>query len=178
MSRSEELARMCAAHLSQCADVRFVSMKDYPLRGEDLNEPLKSENYRQLHSFASEADGLVLASPVYNWGCCAELKRFIEVIGTTPPDGSTRSPFFDKVITFVNSAGIPHSYTAFSGIAIPMMIDFKCIVSPYNIYVSNRDWETAGLSTSATARVSKSMDVFVELLTLLEGRSYKSGWEI
>ena len=64
MSRSEELARMCAAHLSQRADVRFVSMKDYPLRGEDLNEPLKSENYRQLHSFASEADGLVLASPV------------------------------------------------------------------------------------------------------------------
>ena len=59
-----------------------------------------------------------------------------------------------------------------------MMIDFKCIVSPYNIYVSNRDWETGGLSTSATARVSKSMDVFLELLTLLGGRSYKSGWEI
>ena len=34
-----------------------------------------------------------MAGPVYNWGCSAELKRFVEFVGTTPPDG-TRSRRF------------------------------------------------------------------------------------
>jgi NAD(P)H-dependent FMN reductase len=177
-SRSEEIARMCADHLRSGSEVRFVTLKDYPLQGADLYDPLKSESYRQLHEFASEADGLVLASPVYNWGCCAGLKRFLEVVGSTTPDGKLRSPFFDKVVAFINSAGLPHSYTAFSEVAVSMMLDFKCVISPYNIYVTDQDWETGNLGRSATDRLSKSMEVFVQLVSLLKGRTYKSGWEI
>jgi NAD(P)H-dependent FMN reductase len=145
-------------------------MKDYRLQGHDIHEPLNSEAYRELHRLVSEAEGLVLVSPIYNWGCCAELKRFIEVVGTTPPDGSVRSPFFDKVIAFVNAAGLPHSYMAFSGIATSMMLDFKCVISPYNVYVTDRDWETGSLSQSARKRLSKSMDVFLQLVSLLKAR--------
>jgi FMN reductase len=177
-SRSEELARRCEAYLRNGSEVRFVTLKDYPLQGRDLHEPLQSEAYRRLHEFVSEADGLVLASPIYNWGCCAELKRFVEVVGTTPPDGSLRGPFFDKVVAFVNSAGLPHSYMAFSGLAMSMMLDFKCIISPYNVYVTSRDWETGSLSQSAQERIAKSMDVFSQLVSLLKARTYRSGWEI
>ncbi len=59
-----------------------------------------------------------------------------------------------------------------------MMLDFKCIISPYNIYVTDRDFETGSLSQSASERLSKSMDVFLQLVTLLKARTYSSGWEI
>jgi NAD(P)H-dependent FMN reductase len=177
-SRSEELARRCAEHLKQVSDVHFISLKEYSFHGRDLHDPIQSPAYRQLHQMVSEADGLVLASPVYNWSCCAELKRFVEVVGTTPPDGSLKGAFYDKVVAFVNAAGLPHSYMAFSSLASSMMLDFKCIISPYNVYVNDRDWESSGLSKAATERISKSMDVFAELTSLLKHRTYKSVWEI
>jgi FMN reductase len=177
-SRSEELAKMCEEHLGKDSEVRFVTLKDYPLTGADLHEPQKSEVYQRLHEFVKEADGLVLASPIYNWGCCAELKRFIEIVGTTPPDGTLQSPFFDKVVAFVNSAGLPHSYMAFLGLAMSLMLDFKCIVSPYNVYVTDRDWEMGHLNQPATQRLLKSMEVILQLTSLLKGRTYKSNWEI
>jgi len=169
---------MCEERLRNDSVVRFIMLKDYPLNGSDLHEPQNSEVYRKLHEFVLEADGLVLASPVYNWGCCAELKRFIEVVGTTPPDGTLQSPFFDKVVAFVNSAGLPHSYMAFSGMALSLMLDFKCIISPYNVYATDRDWEMGNLSESARNRLIKSMDVILQLTSLLKGRTYRSGWEI
>jgi FMN reductase len=177
-SRSEKLARLCEEHLRSSSEVRFVSLKDYPLQGLDLHDPLKSEVYRQLHEFVSNADGLVLASPIYNWACCAELKRFVEVVGTTPPDGSLKGAFYDKVISFVNSGGVPHSYMAFSGLAMSMMLDFKCVISPYNVYTTDRDWEAGSLGATATQRLAKSTDVLLELASLLKARTYKSSWEI
>ena len=67
---------------------------------------------------------------------------------------------------------------SFHGRASSMMLDFKCIISPYNVYVNDRDWESSGLSQAATDRISKSMHVFAELTSLLKHRTYKSGWEI
>ncbi len=177
-SRSEELAKICDAQLRKGSEVRFLTLKDYSLQGRDLYAPLQSEDYRQLHQFVSEADGLVLVSPVHNWSCGAELKRFIEIVGTTSPEGTVRGAFFDKVVTFVNTAGVPHSYTAFLETATSMMIDFKCIINPYHVFVTNSDWEEGNLNAAAMARLTKSMSVFLELVCLLKARTYRSDWEI
>lgn len=177
-SRSEELSRLCTARLAPHSDAMLICLKDYPLSGRDLHQPKNAAAYAKLHHLVSMAHGLVFASPVYNWSCCAELKRFIEVIGTTPPDGSVRGAFFDKVLAFVNAAGAPQSYMAFTSLAASMMLDFKCIVSPYNLYVTNRDWADGQLGEKASARLDKSMDVFLELVQLLSPRRYRSEWEI
>src|SRR3712207_8670459 len=54
---------------------------------------------------------------------------------------SLRAPFFDKVVTFVHAAGLPHSYMAFAPLAVSMILDFRCIVNPYPVYVHNRSEE-------------------------------------
>jgi len=177
-SRSEMLARRCEAVILDRADVEFLSLKDFGLTGHDLIEPLKSSSYLTLHSAVKKSDGVILASPVYNWSCCAELKRFIELVGTTPPDSTVESAFFDKVIAFVNAGGGQFSYTAFTGMAASMMLDFKCIISPYNVYADNRDLSDGIFSERLQARIKKSMIVLLELVTLLEGRTYSSTWEI
>ena len=177
-SRSEVLARRCADWLSGKCGVQFVTLKDYPLDGRDLHDLGRSLHYSTLHRMVTASDGLVLASPVYNWSCCAELKRFVEIVGTTPPDGSVRGAFFDKLVTFVNAAGGLFSYPAFTGLANSMMLDFKCIINPYNIYADNRDWAEGTLSDRLQKRLAKSMDVLLELTTLLKARTYRSEWEL
>ncbi|HTC63102.1 MAG TPA: NAD(P)H-dependent oxidoreductase [Candidatus Saccharimonadales bacterium] len=179
-SRSEQLARLYADLLSAFEmEVQFFSLKDYPLPKFDNGSVLLTDpSYRALHEAASKADALVLASPIYNWGCCAELKRFVEVVGTNPPGENIRSPFFDKIITFVNAAGLPQSYMAFSPMAISMILDFKCIINPYTVYVDNSAWTGETLSEKAMTRMQKSAQVMAELMQCLARRTYHSRWEI
>jgi len=179
-SRSEQLARLYADMLSAHEiEVQFETLKDYPLpKFNNGSELLGDTSYRALHHAASKADALVLASPIYNWGCSAELKRFLEVVGTNPPGEQVRSPFFDKLITFVNAAGLPQSYMAFSSMAISMMLDFKCIINPYTVYFDNSAWTGEALSEKARTRMQKSAQVMAELMQCLAKRNYHSGWQI
>ena len=178
-SRSERLAALCASELrAQSAQVELVSLKDYRLAGFDNDSIYQSAAYQALHTATLEADGLVLASPVYNWGGSAELKKYIELIGSTPPDGTHHGAFFDKIVTFVNAAGLPHSYMAFNALAMSIMMDFKCIINPYHIYVHGQHWVDDALVDRAVQRLQKSLRVAMELTTLLKGRTYSSTWEI
>ncbi len=178
-SKSERLAELCLHELHRHQiDATLVSLKQHSLPTFDNDTIYHSDAYRFLHASVLEADGLILASPVYNWGCCAELKKFVECIGSTPPDRSRSGAFFDKVVTFVNAAGLPHSYMAFNALAMSMLLDFKCILNPYNVYVHERHWQDNQLAEKAKARLAKSMRVAVELTTLLNARTYSSTWEI
>jgi FMN reductase len=179
-SRSEVLARRYAEFLSALgAETQFITLKEFPLPGFDNGTALLADtSYRALHDAASKADGIVFASPIYNWGCSAELKKYVEVLGTTPPGGSARSPFFDKIITFANAAGLPQSYMAFSSMAISMILDYKCIINPYTVYVDNDAWIGETLSEITTTRMQKSAKVMVELMECLAKRTYHSNWQI
>jgi FMN reductase len=78
----------------------------------------------------------------------------------------------------VNAAGLPQSYMAFSSMAISMMLDFKCIVNPYTVYVDNSAWTGEALSEIAMTRMQKSVQVKFELMQCLAKRNYHSTWQI
>lgn len=178
-SRSQKLAEECRAYLeSSGVEARLLHLREHILPPFDNSAIFHSEAYRFLHSETLAADSLIFASPIYNWGCCAELKKYIEAVGSTPPDGSLRGAFYDKVVTFVNAAGLPHSYMAFGATALSMMLDFKCIINPYLLYVHNRHWEETALVAEKQARLKKTMDVAIELTAGLSHRTYRSDWEI
>ena len=178
-SRSETLGRLCVdALIKRGVDAEIVSLKGKIPSGFDDSTIYESSGYLELHELTAAADGLIFASPVYNWGLCAELKKFVECIGSTPEDGSRKGAFFDKVITFVVSAGLPHSYMASASMANSMMMDFKCIINPYTAYIHNRHWEGDELIDEARLRLEKSMMVMEEMTSLLAKRTYSSKWEI
>ena len=176
-SRSEQLAKLCVTTLlDKGVDTDFISLKDFRLDPFDPHTIFETSNYRELTKRVIAAEGLVLASPVYNWGFSSELKKFIEYVGST--DETRTTPLFDKTITLVCSAGLPHSYMAFTPLATSLMMDFKCIINPYTVYVHNRQWEHGVLQKEAKARVEKSMFVMTEITALLQRRTYRSEWEI
>ena len=178
-SRSRELGRICQRVLeAQAVNTVFIDLAHLNIPNFDNDTIYETEVYQQLHRTTLGSDGIVLCSPVYNWGLSAELKKYVEYIGSTPPDASLEGALFDKVVTFVSAGGLPHSYTAFREMATSLMLDFKCIISPYHIYAHNRHWQDANLLEGKMQRVEKSMSVLVELCTLLADRTYTSTWEI
>ena len=155
----------------------FVTLKDHAIPGFDNPSALPSD-CEILHRMVLDAEAVVLAGPIYNWGCSAELKRFIEFVGTTPPDGTRRGAFFDKIVTFIASAGLPHGYMGFTPTMASMILDFKCIINPYHVFVHNQEWDADRINDAALGRIERSADVLVTLMRALRGRPYASGWEV
>lgn len=178
-SRSARIARLCLSRLA-CQGVlaALIDLKSLPLGRFDNDAVYRTPEYAELHARISRADGLILCTPVYNWSVSSELKRLVEITGSTPPDGSLRGAWFDKVLTFAGAAGLPHAYMAFGSLASSLMLDFKCVVNPYQLYVTERDWLGDDLSETASARLEKTLAVMLELTTLLRARSYRSDWEL
>jgi NAD(P)H-dependent FMN reductase len=178
-SRSDKLAEQCRAYLeSKGHEAKVLSLKDHVLISFDNDTFYQCEAYQYLHRETLVADSLIFASPVYNWGCCGELKKYIESVGSTPPDGSLRGAFYDKVLTFVCAAGVPHSYMAYSATAMSMLTDFKCVINPYQLYVHSRHWDDDKMIDEKQKRLAKTMDVAIELTEALSNRTYRSDWEI
>lgn len=177
-SRSRRLAALAAEALRHGGhDSEVVDLAEVGLPAFDNDAVFESPAFEHLHGVIREADGVVLAFPVYNWAPAAAVKSLIEATGATGTDGRTAA-WFDKVVTFVCSAGLPHGYMATGALAQSLMLDFKCVINPYTAYVSDRDWEEGSLVTDRLARLDKTMGVHAELAGLLAGRTYASGWEV
>ena len=59
------------------------------------------------------------------------------------------------------------------------MLDFKCVINPYNVHVPEDAWKASGeLDARSERRLRKSMAVMMELGERLAKRTYSSGWEI
>ncbi len=179
-SHSRVLATICQTALEdKGVSVDFIDLRQLDPPNFDDDQIYSSEAYQSCHRFIAASDAIILASPVYNWACCAELKKFVEYIGSTPPDGSFKGALYDKVVMFVNAGGLPHSYMAFASLATSLMLDFKCIISPYNVYAHDGNWVDGGeLDDGTTARLNRSLAVLTELAERLKSRSYTSNWEI
>lgn len=176
-SSSRRLAEQSAAlltangHRSEVVDLAAASLPAF-----DNDKVFDSDAFGALHGVIQESDGVVLAFPIYNWAPSSTVKSLIEATGATGAD--RHAAWFDKVVTFVCAAGLPHSYMATGPLAQSLMLDFKCVVNPYTAYVSERDWEAGALTSDRAARLEKTMTVHVELATLLRDRTYRSDWEV
>lgn len=180
-SRSRVLAHL-AQELVAC-DHRWtctmIDLREFDAPNFDDRAIYRWPGYRRVHRMVSAADAVVMASPVYNWGCSSELKKFIEYVGSTPPDGSLVGALFDKVVTLLTAGGLAESYMAFTNTAVSLMLDFKCVINPYNVHVSEDAWKAPGeLDARSKRRLRKSMAVMMELGERLAKRTYSSGWEI
>ena len=177
-SRSRRLAALCQRELSAAGNCGLLDLRELNAPSFDNTTIYASEANRVARASIAAASGIVLAGPTYNWACGSELKKLIEYTGSTPPDGSMHSVWFDKVVTFVNSGGLPQSYMAFLDLAGSLMLDFKCVINPYHVYVDNTGWTNDELNEHVAARLTKSMRALREMTTLLAARTYRSGWEI
>jgi len=178
-SRSRTLAGQAADLLVGAGhESQLIDLRDYALPAFDNSSVFQARDFAALHRLIEKADGLILATPIYNWGPSAATKSLIDATGATG-DGVNTAAWFDKVVPFICSAGLPHSYMATSQLASSLMLDFKCVINPYVGYFSERDFTDDGdLTPDRRMRLEKTVAVHGELSQLLSQRSYSSGWEV
>ena len=83
------------------------------------------------------------------------------------------------MVTLLTAGGLAESYMAYTNTAISLMLDFKCVINPYNVHVPEDAWDQADdLDDRSRRRLRKSMRVMMELGERLAERTYTSGWEI
>lgn len=74
-----------------------------------------------------EADGVIIATPVYNYDVNAACKNAVELTG----DG-----WENKVVGFMCVAGGQSSYMSIMGLASSLMFDFRCVIVPRFVYAT------------------------------------------
>ena len=178
-SRSRVLALRAVESLRDAGhEAALVDLAEANLPAFDNGAAFDNARFKEIYDLIRTADAVVLASPVYNWGLGSNLKNLIETTGATW-EGQRTAAWFDKVVTFICAGGLPHSYMGYTGLAGAMMLDFKCVINPYAVYSTDRDWDgPEAPSGQLLDRLEKTMTVHMELATLLGGRTYSSGWEI
>lgn len=178
-SRSRRLADLTGAALSSSGHhFTLIDLRTTEVPSFDNRRAFEHPAYMRLHEAIDRADGVFIAAPVYNWGLGSAAKNLIELTGATG-EGGRQSAWFDKVVTFLCSGGLPHSYMAYGSLAMSLMLDFKCVVNPYMVYAAERDWmDDLEPSTTLNARIERTVTVKLELAEALRNRSYRSGWEV
>jgi FMN reductase len=80
---------------------------------------------QKLNKSIEAADGILIATPVYNYDVSAAAKNMVELTG---------SSWEEKVVGFLCAAGGMNSYMSVMAFANSLMLDFRCIIIPRFVY--------------------------------------------
>jgi FMN reductase len=102
-----------------------ISHLNLPLCDADVcyNDPAA----QKLNSSIEAADGIIVATPVYNYDVSAAAKNMLELTG---------SAWEDKVVGFLCAAGGMSSYMSVMSFANSLMLDFRSIIIPRFVYAT------------------------------------------
>jgi FMN reductase len=99
------------------------------------------------------ADGILIATPIYNYDVSASAKNLVELTG---------SAWEDKVVGFLCAAGGMSSYMSVMGYANSLMLDYRCVIIPRFVYATGDAFDDDKLKD---AKVTKRIEeVAAELI--------------
>nr|WP_306468249.1 NADPH-dependent FMN reductase [Deinococcus alpinitundrae] len=158
------LARLAAERLSaQGHHITLLDLRDTPLPAFNDDQTYQHPNVQLYRQAIEQADGVLLALPVYNWATGSGAKNLIELTGSHSTTRGLSAVWFDKIVTFLVAGGLMHSYVSHHPLAMGLMTDFKCLLNPYHVYAIGEDWEGDTLKPPVEARLDKTLAVALEL---------------
>jgi FMN reductase len=145
-------------HKAQC-DWLDISRLDLPLCDADVcyNHPAA----QNLSSAIEAADGIIVATPVYNYDVSAAAKNMVELTG---------SAWEDKIVAFLCAAGGMGSYMSVMSFANSLMLDFRSIIIPRFVYATSEVFNGDKLVDTKTAkRIDQVVRELVRFTSALRG---------
>jgi len=121
-SNSRRMGRAAFAHLQkQKVDCDWIDIREMDLPLCDADKCYDMPGSQNLSASIERADGILIASPVYNYDVAAATKNMIELTG---------SAWEDKIVGFLCAAGGHASYMSVMSYANSLMLDFRCVIVP------------------------------------------------
>lgn len=105
----------------------FLDLREFPLPFCDGDTAYRDPNVKRLGELLRQADGVLLASPIYNYDNNAAAKNLIELTG---------SAWENKVVGLLCAAGGMSSYMSIMSYANSLMLDFRSLVVPRFVYAT------------------------------------------
>lgn len=138
-SKSRLLAAAASTALTEEGiDHSQLDLQELPLPLCDGGAAYGHANVAKAGEILGAADGIIVASPIYNYDVNSALKNLIELTG--------KAAWEDKTVAFLNAAGGPSSYMSVMALANSLMLDFRCVVVPRFVYATPRDFSDNGIS--------------------------------
>jgi len=113
-------------------DTEFFDLQDNPLPMCDGDECYDLPEVLAFREKVKNADGIIMAIPVYNFNVSSGAKNIVELGGRM---------LYDKTFGFICAAGAKSSYMSVMSLANSLMIDFRCYIIPKFVYATKHDFE-------------------------------------
>src|SRR6478736_5365934 len=132
-----------------------ISHLNLPLCDADAcyNDP----SAKNLTAAIEKADGIMIATPVYNYDVSAAAKNMLELTG---------SAWEDKIVAFLCAAGGMSSYMSVMAYANSLMLDFRTVIIPRFVYATGDAFEGDKLvDAKVEKRVQQVADDLIRFTT-------------
>ena len=113
-------------------DTEFFDLQDNRLPMCDGDECYDLPEVLAFRKKVENADGIIMAIPVYNFNVSSGAKNIVELGGRM---------LYDKTFGFICAAGAKSSYMSVMSLANSLMIDFRCYIIPKFVYATKHDFE-------------------------------------
>jgi FMN reductase len=113
---------------------------------------------KNITAAIERADGIMVATPVYNYDVSAAAKNMVELTG---------SAWEDKVVGFLCAAGGMGSYMSVMSFANSLMLDFRCLIIPRFVYATGDSFN--GDKRADTKLAKRIEQVAAELVRVTKG---------
>src|SRR5437899_7137767 len=121
-SNSRRMGRTAFAHLQkQKVDCDWIDIREMDLPLCDADKCYGMPASKKLSAAIENADGILIAAPVYNYDVAAAAKNMIELTGRA---------WEDKIVGFLCAAGRDASHMSLMAYAHSLMLDFRCVILP------------------------------------------------
>ena len=121
-------------------DVEFFDLQENPLPMCDGDECYDLPEVLAFREKVENAEGIIMAIPVYNFNVSSGAKNVVELGGRM---------LYDKTFGFICAAGAKSSYMSVMSLANSLMIDFRCYIIPKFVYATKHDFDNGKITNSA-----------------------------
>ena len=139
-SNSRRMGRLAFGHLQKAkVDCVWLDISELGLPLCDADKCYTQPAAQKVSKAVEAADGILIATPVYNYDVSAAAKNLVELTG---------SAWEDKVVGFLCAAGGMNSYMSVMAFANSLMLDFRSVIIPRFVYATGRAFEAEELKDS------------------------------
>jgi len=161
-SNSRRMGRLALKYLQKAgADCAWLDISELGLPLCDADACYSQPSAQTLTAAVEAADGILIATPVYNYDVSAAAKNMVELSG---------SRWENKIVGFLCAAGGMNSYMSVMSFANSLMLDFRCIIIPRFVYATGRAFENEELKDDKVGdRIEEVSAELIRFTTALRG---------
>jgi FMN reductase len=161
-SNSRRMGRIAFRHLEKAeAECEWLDISELDLPLCDADACYMKSGSQQVAKAIKAADGILLATPVYNYDVSAAAKNLVELTG---------KGWEEKIVGFLCAAGGMSSYMSVMAFASSLMLDFRSVIIPRFVYATGRAFEGDELKDKEVSeRIEELADELIRFTKALRG---------